>query len=96
MTEPTQKEMLEWWDNECITKHGPFDKDAEMRAAIRRLIEEGSRVSREFVEKWAEKWCRIAESIHEQDGSSAKFIKALRHIQDMLREAGVEVEDVES
>ena len=98
MSEPTREEMLEWLNNE-ITKYtflgyahphlwqAPTDRDRKIYQAIRRLIETGPRVTRGFVEKWAERMSFDTGSI------LGKVKPQIYQLEEMLKEAGVEMEE---
>jgi len=97
MSEISREEMLAWLDHQIVfyrelgkrTKLQPAEKhEYAICDAIRALISEAPenrpKVSKEFVEKWTKKqWASV----------SPLEVNTL--IEDMLREAGVEVSDAD-
>ena len=98
MSAPTREEMLEWLNNE-ITKYdflgithphlwqAPTNRDCKIYRATRRLIENRPRVTRGFVEKWAERMSFDTGSI------LGKVKPQIYQLEEMLKEAGVEMEE---
>jgi len=91
MTDPSEKEMLEWFDGIChfLAIHGWTERD-ERAVAIRRLIltnNRGPRADEGFIEKWA---VRLFQNTPEVQLSSE--IWAIR-VKEILREAGVRVKE---
>lgn len=86
MDKVTEEEMLEWWDNEYMTKCvDVWGEDAKMRGAIRRLIEHGPEVDEKFVKEWAGS---IA-----GDTAINHIGRARGKVEALLRQAGVKVKE---
>ena len=98
MSAPTREEMLEWLNNE-ITKYAflgithahlwqaPTNRDCKIYQAIRRLIEARPEVTRDFVQRWAERMSFDTGSV------LGKVQPQIYQLKEMLKEAGVEMEE---
>ena len=98
MSEPTREDMLEWLNNE-ITKYAFLsithphlwqaltNRDGKIYQAIRRLIEARPEVTRDFVQRWAERMSFDTGSV------LGKVQPQIYQLKEMLKEAGVEMEE---
>ena len=90
MSEPTREEILavlEAWKKEFSKMQIWYEIDEELYQAIRRLIEARPEVTRDFVQKWAERMSFDTGSI------LGKVKPQIYQLEEMLKEAGVEMEE---
>ena len=100
MSEPTREEMLEEIDRQRIAIIGmmqfsgragyhrdDLEKKGILLDAIRRLIETRPRVTRDFVQRWAERMSFDTGSV------LGKVQPQIYQLEEMLKEAGVEMEE---
>ena len=79
--------VLEAWKKEFSKMQIWYEIDEEIYQAIRRLIEARPEVTRDFVQKWAERMSFDTGSI------LGKVKPQIYQLEEMLKEAGVKMEE---
>ena len=78
--------VLEAWKKEFSKMQIWYEIDEEIYQVIRRLIETRPRVTRDFVQRWAERMSFDTGSV------LGKVQPQIYQLEEMLKEAGVEIE----